>query len=242
MNQFRIRGYKIFRRDRNRFGGGLMLYINENISFRPLSNHPTFSDLELIAIEIHRNKCRWLFLDIYKPPSQNDIEFTNKLSLVIDHYLPKYENLILIGDFNLSTEYHHLDAVIQAYNLNNLINKPACFQSNNPTCIDLILTNRKHLFKLPSTVSDYHKLVSTILKSGSFKERPKIKMYRSFNIENFNSTLKNKLKNLRSHSYSEFEKVFLYELNRHAPLKKKILRHNNNAFMTKGLRKEIMIR
>ena len=99
MNQFRIRGYKIFRRDRNRFGGGLMLYINENISFRPLSNHPTFSDLELIAIEIHRNKCRWLFLDIYKPPSQTDIEFTNKLSLVIDHYLPKYENLILIGDF-----------------------------------------------------------------------------------------------------------------------------------------------
>ena len=25
MNQFRVRGYKIFRRDRNRFGGALML-------------------------------------------------------------------------------------------------------------------------------------------------------------------------------------------------------------------------
>ena len=37
-------------------------------------------------------------------------------------------------------------------------------------------------------------------------------------------------------------KVFFKELNKHAPLKKKILRHNNNAFMTKELQKEIMLR
>ena len=36
-------------------------------------------------------------------------------------------------------------------------------------------------------------------------------------------------------------KVFFKELNKHAPLKKKILRHNNNAFMTKELQKEIML-
>ena len=87
------------------------------------------------------------FIGIYKPPSQSDDEFTNRLSLIIDYYLPKYENLFLIGDFNLSTENQHLDALIQAYNLNNLINKPTCFQSNKPTCIDLIPTNRKNLFK-----------------------------------------------------------------------------------------------
>ena len=69
-----------------------MLYINENIPVRPLSDHPIFSGFELIAIEIHQNKRSWLFLGIYKPPSQSDIEFTNKLNLVIDH-LTKYENL-----------------------------------------------------------------------------------------------------------------------------------------------------
>ena len=46
---------------------------------------------------------------------------------IIDYYSPKYENLILIGDFNRSTEIEHLDALIQAYNLNNLINKPTYF-------------------------------------------------------------------------------------------------------------------
>ena len=152
-----------------------------------------------------------------------------------------------IGDFNLSIENQRLDALIQAYNLNNLINKSTCFQSNTPTCIDLILTNKKDLFKLSNTfetgISDHHKLVSTILKPGSFKGTPKIKIYRSyknFELENFNRILKDKLEKLTNHSYAEFE-VFLKELNKHAPLKKKILRHNNNAFMTKELRKEIML-
>ena len=54
--------------------------------------------------------------------------------------------------------------------------------------------------------------------------------------------MKDKLENLTNHSYAEFEKVFLKELNKHAPLKKKILTHNkNNAFMTTELRKEITL-
>ena len=165
---------------------------------------------------------------------------TNRLSLIIDYYFPKYENLILIEDFNLSTENQHLDALIQAYNFNNIINKP--------TCIDLLLTNKKDLFKLSNTfetdISEHHKLVSTILKSGSFKGTPKMKIYRSYkklDLENFNRILKEKLENLTNHSYAEFDKVFLKELNKQAPQKKKILRHNN-VFVTKELRKEIMLR
>ena len=95
MKQFHIFGFKVLRQDRNRFGGGLILYINENVRYRPLNDHPTFPNLELIAIEIQPNKSRWLFIGIYKPPSQSDNEFTNRLSLIIDYYLPKYKNLIL---------------------------------------------------------------------------------------------------------------------------------------------------
>ena len=148
-----------------------------------LNNYPTFPNLELIAIEIHQNKRRWLSIGIYKLPSQSDNEFTNRLNLIIDYYSPKYENLVLIGYFNLSTENNHLDPLIQGYNLNNLIDKPTGFQYNTPTCIDFILTNKKNLFKLFNTfetgIPDHHKLVSTILKPGRFKGTPKIKIYRS---------------------------------------------------------------
>ena len=73
INQFAIGGYKVLRRDRNCFRGGLILYINGNIPCRPLSNHPMFFVLELMAFELHESKWKWLFLGIYKPPSQNYI-------------------------------------------------------------------------------------------------------------------------------------------------------------------------
>ena len=54
--------------------------------------------------------------------------------------------------------------------------------------------------------------------------------------------MKIELEKVKSEKYGEFEAAFLKELNKHAPLKKKLLRHNNNPFMTKGLRIQIMVR
>ena len=56
INQFAIGDYKVFKRDQNHFGDGLILYINENIPCKPLSNHPMFSDLEKMAFELHQSK------------------------------------------------------------------------------------------------------------------------------------------------------------------------------------------
>ena len=90
-------------------------YINENIPCKPLSIHPMFSDLEMMAFELHQSKWKWLFLGIYNPPSQNDIEFLRRISLILDYYLLTYENFVVIGDFNLSFESSHLEPIIQAY-------------------------------------------------------------------------------------------------------------------------------
>ena len=86
-----------------------------------------------------------------------------------------------MSDFNLSVDNSHLEAFMSACDLSSLIKKPTCYQSNTPSCIDLILTNRKNLFKLSNTfdtgLSDHHKLVCTILKSGGFKGVPIEKIY-----------------------------------------------------------------
>ena len=60
-----------------------------------------FSDLELMALELHQSKRKWLFSGTYMTPSQNDIEFLRKISLILDYYLTRYENFVTIGDFNL---------------------------------------------------------------------------------------------------------------------------------------------
>ena len=137
---------------------------------------------------------------------------------------------------------------MQTYDFSSFIKKPTCYQSKSPSCIDLILTNRKSLLKLSNTfktgLSDHHKFVCTILKSGGFTGAPTEKIdrsYKTFDVSNFKNTLKLELEKVKSESYGEFEAVFLKELNKHTPLKKKFLRHNNYPFMTQDLRKQIMM-
>ena len=48
--QFAIDNYKIFRRDRNCFGEGLMFYMNENIPCRELSPEQNDSNFEIIFL------------------------------------------------------------------------------------------------------------------------------------------------------------------------------------------------
>ena len=87
--------------------------------------------------------------------------------------------------------------MIQAYDFSSLIKKATCYHSYSPSRIDLMLTNRKSLFKLSNTseigLSDHHKLVCTILTSGGFKAAPIEKIYRSyktFDVSNYKNTLK----------------------------------------------------
>ena len=82
-----------------------------------------------------------------------------------------------------------------------------CFQFSSPSCIDLILTSQKNMYKLSNTfeigISGHQKLISTVAKSESFKGRPREKIYRSyksFNIETFKKTLSDKLSRLKSNS------------------------------------------
>ena len=66
--------------------------------------------------------------------------------------------------------------------------------------------------------------------------------YKRFDQKKFETKLKLKLNSQTNLSYSTFQAVFLETLNKIAPVKVKVLRFNNNAFMTKSLRKAIMLR
>ena len=83
-NQFRINDYKNFRLDRNRFGGRLILYINENIPGKPLQENIHLPNFEVIAIEFYQNNQKWLLLGLYKPPNQKTSDFIQNLSLILD--------------------------------------------------------------------------------------------------------------------------------------------------------------
>ena len=88
-DQFRINSYKIFRLHHNRFGGGLILYINEKIQCKPLQKNINLANFEDIAIEFNQNNQKWLLLELYKPPNQKTSNFFQNVSLMIDLFFKK---------------------------------------------------------------------------------------------------------------------------------------------------------
>ena len=130
-----------------------------------------------------------------------------------------------------------------------LINKPTCFQSANPTCIDLILANKKSLFKnsnvLEVGISDHHSFITTALRTQVIKGNVKLRMYgdhKTFNIKLVKRVIGESFENHTTYDYSYFQNIFIVLLNKHVPIKKKIMRFNNNPFMSKALRKAIIHR
>ena len=63
------------------------------------------------------------------------------------------------------------------FNLTNLITSPTCFNKTHKSTIDLILTNKESCFqktKVTETgLSDFHKLISTFLRSQFCRLKPK---------------------------------------------------------------------
>ena len=113
-----------------------MFYISEGISCKILTNQTVLSNVKMMTIEFHQMKRKWLLLGVYKPPSQSNSEFAEEIIRTLNHYVPSYENILLLGDLNMTRENLHLNNLIQIFNLNALIKTPTCYQSHNPTCID----------------------------------------------------------------------------------------------------------
>ena len=246
-NQFSISGYRMFRQDRNCFGGGLCIYVKENIASKQLNLHLD-KETEAMYLEINIRSRKWLIVGLYKPPSQNNSLCLENMSKNLSRYLDSYENITLLGDFNMTSEDKNLEHFPDTFSLEHLISEPTCFK-RSPSCIDLIMTNRKSYFKntcvTVTGISDFHKLTAVSLKSQILKAPPKIKTYRNyktFDENRFNEDLKSKLDSIEKLDYPLFESIFIDILNTHAPVTTKKVRANNHQFMTKALRKAIMTR
>ena len=147
--QFLLEGFKCpYRLDRNRCGGGILLYVREGIPYRLLNGHKFPHDIEGLFVEINLRKTKWLLCEIYHPPSQNDKYFFDNLGTALDIYSDKYDKFILTGDFNAQEGEACLDTFLSDYDAKNLVKEKTCFKRiQNPSCVDLIITNSCNNFQ-----------------------------------------------------------------------------------------------
>ena len=57
--------------DRNRNGGGILIFVRNDIPSKLLTKHHFTVDIEGLFIELNFRKTKWLFLEMFHPPSQN---------------------------------------------------------------------------------------------------------------------------------------------------------------------------
>ena len=147
----------------------------------------------------------------------------------VNHHKSNCENFIALGDFNIEVEHEEMNSFMETFHLKNLIQVPTCFKSDNPKCIDLILTSNHYSFQNSRTMetglSDFHSMIVTILMCGFVKRGPTIipyRDYKKFDVNTFRRALKESLNevNIRCINFSEFNERVETVLNDHAPIKR----------------------
>ena len=195
----------------------------------------------------------WLLCCSYNSKKSLISNHLKEIGNNLDLLSSKFDNYLLMGDFNSEPNEPAISDFCEIYNTKNIIKEKTCFKNpENPTCIDLILTNRPRSFQDSTVVetglSDFHKMCVTVMKMYHCKQRPSVITYRKFkNVSNieFMKDLEEHLTkfehfdNIPSNLFKETVNIIL---EKHAPTKKKYVRANQARFITKTLSKEIIKR
>ena len=157
--------YTIVRRDRNRHGGGVAMYIRNNLTFIRRNDLET-DDVECLWIEL---KCKQrqpvLISSIYRPPSSS-VDFLDKINYIIDRASCECKEMIVSGDFNFDVSQDNdgssnpIITCFEAFQMTQLIKDPTRVTESTQTIIDLIFSSHPERLSesgvLPVHISDHY--------------------------------------------------------------------------------------
>ena len=157
------------------------MFVRENLITRFLSRHSFPHDIEISLIELHLRKKKWPICCCYNPHKN----LIKELAKGIQIYSNNYDDILLMGDFNAEFSETSFSSFWELYEVKSIINQSTCYKnSTNPLCIDLFLTNSPNNFQKLTVVetglSDFHKLLVTVMKSYSPKQTPNIITHRKY--------------------------------------------------------------
>ena len=124
-----------------------------------------------------------LLCALYPAPYQNLNYFFDDIDKGLGVY-STYEGVALVGDFNAKVGEKSFDTFSYQHKLTSINRYPTCYKnSNNPSCIDHVLTNSpKSFFKTQiifTGLSDFDKLVLYVFKLLFSKAKAKEISYRN---------------------------------------------------------------
>ena len=140
-SQIHMDGFSLpYRLDRNRNGGGFMIFVKENRPSKLLTKHNFPSDVEGLFVELNFRR------------SNFSLELITHLHIMISVFLIVLIKLLIftatmIMFYLLETLMQKMSNFLYQHDLYNLGKVGTCFKnSSKPTSIDLFLTTKKYTF------------------------------------------------------------------------------------------------
>ena len=237
-NEIQMAGYSTVRRDRNKFGGGVCLYIKNYLNYS-VRNDLMPDQLEAIVIEINKPNSVPIFICTWYRPPGSSIELFDTFELFLDKIDSTNCELFVLGDLNCDLFSKDLDCyskrlieLCELYNLFQVIDEPTRVTLHSETLIDLCLTTAPENISLHGVIrsglSD-HDIIFMVRKLNHFRTyRHKVihkRCLKHFNQEHFICDLRNvpwdqTLNKDPNQIWERWKNLFLTVVEKHAPLKR----------------------
>ena len=155
--EININGYTVIRADRNREGGGVCMYIKNNLAFNCRLDLLE-ENVEALWIDLLLPKTKPIVVGVcYRPPK--DSGFLDRLELIMSRIRSDCEVMVL-GDFNINTLKMKTYGLLKKYldmlglfHLKNLINEPTRITSTSSSAIDHIICNNSNKICQSGTIN-----------------------------------------------------------------------------------------
>ena len=252
-------GYTLIRRDRDKFGGGVCVYLRHSINFSRMLDFED-ENLEMIVLEIQKpNSSPFLFASWYRPPKL-PLEYFESFESFLAKADSKYQEVYLLGDLNcnflcdpLEAHTKHLLDVLINFQFMQVLNEPSRVTPKTKTLIDLVITNSveslSHSGVYPLSISD-HNLIYAVRKIGIPREQPRLietRNFRHFNESKFKSDLINSTWPLIANfqnvndAWSAWKEVFIGVVDKHMPCRIVKIRNKPSPWLNSNV-KQVMFK
>lgn len=191
--QISIKGYSLYRADRNANGRGLCIYIKNTIHCEIIRNTNEYI-WEQLWIKVKIKKKSFAIGVIYKPHEQNTNNFLDEFENTLMTIVPVYDEIVCMGDFNFDflDKENNLTkkfvSIIESLNLQQIIEEPTRIARTSATLLDfIILGNMTDVEKgiIHNSYSDHAAIFCKI--KNDVRNQPKLVTYRKF--KNFDEEL-----------------------------------------------------
>ncbi|XP_071959528.1 uncharacterized protein [Antedon mediterranea] len=260
-NEIKIDGYTALRKDRNRSGGGVCIYVKNYRAFTR-RNDLDIDGFEAIWINIYLPRSKEIVIGIcYRPPKQNVSLFLNNFEESVSK-IKESSEIYVLGDFNICTL--NINPISQRYNdflirngFSNVIKDITRIGKEKSSCLDHIVTNVQNNVKQSGVIniglSDHFIIYCTrkIPKSHVHKNEhnsAKLRSLKNYNVNNYLEKLNDIDWSVVTNNddvniaWLTLKDIIIKVIDSIAPIKKVRLKQNIAPWFTSEIANEIKVR